>query len=242
MNRVMTKASWTQIKDQIAADIRSGRLPEGAQLPTETQLVAQFGTGRHSVRRALEALAREGKLSIEQGRGTFVNASPRLTYHIGKRTRLRRNLIPQGVTVRSELVNADRIAAPDAVAQSLLLDPGAPVIQNQRITWANDLPVAFGASYYCAERFPDFALRRDALGSTTETLRSFGIEDYLRKSTSIHSRAARPDEAKTLRQHIDVPVLVVQAVDATPDGTPLSCSRVIWSAARVTFTMEHSDD
>lgn len=234
--------SWEKIRDDIAADIRLGRFLEGDQLPTEPQLVQRFGAGRHSVRRALEALAREGQLSIEQGRGTFVNATPRLTYQIGKRTRLRRNLIPQGVTVAGTLLDAERVAAPDEVAQALLLSCGAQVVHSQRITSANDLPVAFGSSYYCAERFPDFVERRDALGSTTETFRSFGINDYHRKSTSILSRAATPDEAKMLRQHIDVPVLAVQAVDATPDGTPLSFSKVIWSAARVTFTMEHSDE
>ena len=237
----MTRTTWTRIKDKIADDIRSGRLLAGDQLPTEPKLAQQFSAGRHSVRKALEALAREGKVSIEQGRGTFVEAAPRLTYQIGKRTRLRRNLIPQGVTVSSELLSAARMAAPLRVSKALLLNPDAPVLESRRITLANDLPVAFGTMYHCAERFPEFVERRDVLGSTTEAYRSYGIEDYLRQQTSIHSRSASTDEAKTLKQHVDVPVLVVSAVDATPDGTPISFSRVVWSAARVTFTMEPSD-
>lgn len=237
----MKRETWTLIRDEITDDIRKGRLSAGDQLPTEMQLADRFEVGRHSVRRALEALAREGNISIEQGRGTFVTDTPRLTYQIGKRTRLRRNLIPQGVDVTSVLISADRVTATDDVAQVLLLNSGAPVTKSQRITLANNLPVAFGASYHCAERFPDFAERRDVLGSTTESYRSYGITDYLRQSTSIHSRRAKPDEAKTLKQHTDVPVMVVSAVDATPDGTPIACSRVIWSAARVTFTMENAN-
>ena len=237
----MKRENWTVVRDNISDDIRSERLSTGDQLPTETQLADQFGIGRHSVRRALEALARDGKISIEQGRGTFVADAPRLTYQIGKRTRLRRNLIPQGVDVTSRLISANRITAPDDVAKALLLNSGAKVTESQRITLANDLPVAFGCVYHCAERFPDFAERRDVLGSTTETYRSFGLEDYVRQHTSIYSRAAKSDEAKTLKQHPDVPVLVVTAIDASLDGTPISTSRVIWSAARVNFTMEHSD-
>jgi len=237
----MKRENWTIIRDNISDDIRSGRLSTGDQLPTETQLAERFEIGRHSVRRALEALARDGKISIEQGRGTFVADAPRLTYQIGKRTRLRRNLVPQGVDVTSRLVAARRVAASDAVAKALLLNSGARVIESQRITLANDLPVAFGSVYHCAERFPDFAERRDVLGSTTETYRSFGINDYVRQHTSVYSRAAKTEEAKTLKQHVDVPVLVVTATDATPDGTPISTSRVIWSAGRVNFTMEHSD-
>jgi GntR family phosphonate transport system transcriptional regulator len=237
----MTRENWIKIRDALSDDIRTKRLSAGDQLPTEPQLADRFAAGRHSVRRALEALAREGKISIEQGRGTFVAETPRLTYQIGKRTRLRRNLIPQGVDVTSQLVSAVRIAAPVEIAQALLLNPGAQVLESERITLANDLPVAFGSAYHCAERFPDFAERRDVLGSTTETYRSFGIEDYVRKHTSFYSRTAKPDEAKALKQHPDVPVLVVAAIDATPDGSPISTSRVIWSAARVTFTMEQSD-
>jgi len=237
----MTRENWTMIRDTLSDDIRLGRLSAGDKLPTETQLADRFAIGRHSVRRALEALARDGKISIEQGRGTFVVDAPRLTYQIGKRTRLRRNLIPQGVDVTSQLVSASRVSAPHDVAKALLLNSGARVTKSQRITLANDLPVAFGSSYHCAERFPDFAERRDVLGSTTETYRSFGIDDYVRQHTSIYSRAAKPDEAKTLKQHPDVPVLVVTAIDAKLDGTPISTSLVIWSAARVNFTMEHSD-
>ena len=237
----MKRENWTIIRDAISRDIRSGRFSSGDQLPTETQLADQFEIGRHSVRRALEALARDGKISIEQGRGTFVAETPRLTYQIGRRTRLRRNLIPQGVDVTSQLVCATRVAAPKDVAKVLLLNSGANVIESQRITFANDLPVAFGSAYHCAERFPDMAERRDLLGSTTEAYRSYGIEDYVRQQTAIYSRSAKPDEAKTLKQHPDVPVMVVTAVDATPDGTPISASRVIWSAARVTFTMEQMD-
>ncbi|MEL6315514.1 MAG: GntR family transcriptional regulator, partial [Pseudomonadota bacterium] len=164
----MKQVTWTVICNEIKADIRAGRLSAGDQLPTETQLATRFESGRHSVRRALEALAREGKISIEQGRGTFVADTPRLTYQIGKRTRLRRNLIPQGVDVTSELISAARIKAPDNVAQALLLNARASVIENQRITLANDLPVAFGASYHCAERFSRLAPQRTG-PSVTQT-------------------------------------------------------------------------
>lgn len=237
----MTNKTWNKITDDISYDISLGRLSPGDQLPTETQLATRYKAGRHSVRRALDALAREGKISIQQGRGTFVLETQRLTYLIGKRTRLRRNLIPQGVNVSSLLISADRISAPEHVAKALLLNSGAKVIESQRITSANELPVAFGSAYHCSERFPDFAERRDVLGSTTETYRSYGIDDYMRKHTSIYSRTAKPDEVKTLRQHSDVPVLIVSAIDATIDGTPISVSRVVWSAARVNFIMEHSD-
>ena len=117
----MPQPTWTTVRDALAEDIENGTLEPGDRLATEPQLVERFGVGRHSVRRAIEALAKEGKLSVEQGRGTFVEAAPLLTYAIGKRTRLRKNLLPQGVDVVGDLLEANRIPAKGRVRKSLWL-------------------------------------------------------------------------------------------------------------------------
>lgn len=233
----MRQTTWTMVRDQIEKDIVKGVLKPGDQLPTEPQLVRRFSAGRHSVRRALEALAKEGKLSIEQGRGTFVEAAPRLTYEIGKRTRLRRNLIPQGCEVSEQSIHADIITATEVVRERLNLDPDEKVVVSQRITLADALPIAFGSTFLSATRFSDFAKRRDVLESTTDVYKTYGIEDYVRDYTSMHARQAKAEEAKLLKQHPDVPVIVVHAVDAELNGTPLSYTEGIWAAGRVTFTM-----
>ena len=58
--------------DILAAKLReiilSGRLPEGAALPTERELVAQSGLSRASVREALRVLEVEGLISTRVGR------------------------------------------------------------------------------------------------------------------------------------------------------------------------------
>lgn len=230
------------IRDALAQDIDSGALGPGDQLATEPQLIARFGAGRHSVRRAVEALAREGKVSVQQGRGTFVGAAPRLTYAIGKRTRLRKSLLPQGVEVSGEPLGSSVAPAQPRVREALRLAPGAAVIESRRLTLVDDLPIAFGVIHHDAARFPDIVERRALLGSLTDAYRSYGIADYLRGETSLHARPAEAAEAKALRQHPDMPVIEVHSVDTEPDGAPLACARVVWSAARVRFTMGGDDD
>ncbi|MEL6264589.1 MAG: phosphonate metabolism transcriptional regulator PhnF [Pseudomonadota bacterium] len=238
----MSQQTWTAIRDALAEDIANGTLEPGDRLATEPQLAERFRAGRHSVRRAVEALAKEGKLSVEQGRGTFVEAAPLLTYAIGKRTRLRRNLLPQGVEVGGELLEASLIPAEGRVREALRLEQGAGVIQSRRLTLADDVPIAFGVIYHDAARFADIVERRERLVSLTEVYRSYGIEDYLRGETTLHARPAKAEEAKTLRQHPDMPVIVVRSIDTELDGTPLAFAQVIWSAARVMFTMGRDDD
>lgn len=238
----MPRTTWTTIKDELERDIAEGRLCPGDRLPTEPDLAQRFEAGRHSVRRAVAALAKEGKLSIEQGRGTFVESTPLLTYAISRRTRLRRNLAPQGLEVSGDLLNAEVIEATAPVRLALRLNKGAKVIASRRITYADKMPISVGVSYHSADRFPDYLERRRVTASVTETYKSYGIDDYLRGETQLHARQADPDEAKLLRQHPDLPVIVVRAIDTLPDGTPIAFKEVIWSAARVQFTMTGGED
>lgn len=234
----MARTMWFDIKESIADDIANGRLSHGDRLPTEPELASRFKTGRHSVRRAIEALVKEGKLNVKQGSGTYVEIEPLLIYTIGKRTRLHHNLLPQGYEVSSELLAGELIDAPAKICEKLQLAPGAKVVASTRRTSANATPISFGTVYHPAARFPDFIERRDLTGSTTKAYASYGIDDYVRSSTEMFARPASPEEAKMLRQHPDLSVVVQRAVDADLDGVPLSCSQVIWAAGRVKFKME----
>ncbi len=238
----MIRDKWRQIRAEIEQDIMDGVLPPGSKLPTEPELVLAYQAGRHSVRRAITELGKEGLLSVEQGRGTFVQPRPVLEYSIGSRTRLRPNFASQGVDVSSENIGAERLAASRSVAADLAIEVGAPVVSTSRITYADGVPISFGSLYHDPDRFPEFPERRAVMGSVSAVYKSYGIDDYLRGSTQMNARPARAHEVQRLRQHPDMPVIVVRAVDTLLDGTPLACSRVIWSAARVKFNIPQQED
>lgn len=61
-----------QVADQLAAEIRRGGLAPGDKLPTEAQLVAQFGVSRTVVREAVSRLKSLGLVDSRQGSGVFV--------------------------------------------------------------------------------------------------------------------------------------------------------------------------
>ena len=231
----MIRDRWRDIRATIKQDIESGVLEPGAKLPTEPELAALYDAGRHSIRRAVAELGKEGYLSVEQGRGTFVQQRPRLKYTIGARTRMRRNMTELGVDVSSEMLGAEEQRASAWLAERLAIAPGDPVIATRRRSFADGVPVSFGALYHDKARFAEFPQRREVMPSVSAVYASYGINDYLRGSTEMHARPARSEEAHMLGQHAEMPVIVVRAVDTLLDGTPIACSEVIWSAARVTF-------
>src|SRR3954466_1574702 len=62
--------------EQLAAEIKSGRLAPGARLPTEQELTRAAKVSRTVVREAVAALRAEGLVITRQGVGAFVSAEP----------------------------------------------------------------------------------------------------------------------------------------------------------------------
>src|SRR5260221_9353085 len=62
--------------EQLASEIRSGRLAPGARLPTEQALTRAARVSRTVVREAVAALRAEGLVITRQGVGAFVSAEP----------------------------------------------------------------------------------------------------------------------------------------------------------------------
>ena len=65
---------YAQIVAALRRSIADGTYPPGSQLPSETQLIEQFGVSRPTVVRALEQLKLAGEIDREHGRGSFVKA------------------------------------------------------------------------------------------------------------------------------------------------------------------------
>lgn len=234
--------NWRRARDWIVQDIAARHLVDGDQIPPEPDIQRSSGVGRHSVRRAMAALAVEGLLSVEQGRGTFVRAQPSLVYRIGRRTRYRENIRAAGMTPGGEAIEAVVVAADATVAAALGLAPGAPVHRVLRRGLANGAPISLTCSFYCARRFPDLGEQRMRDVSITDIYRSHGVADYHRLRTMLYARLPEKWEARLLEQRIEQPVMVMSKTDQCPDGVPIGWAEAVWSAGRVRFELEGASD
>jgi LacI family transcriptional regulator len=69
------KTKHRQVFEYVLTDIESGKLKEGDRLPSEAELVKQFGLSRPTVARALHDLQNLGLVERKVGSGTYVRKS-----------------------------------------------------------------------------------------------------------------------------------------------------------------------
>jgi DNA-binding GntR family transcriptional regulator len=65
--------AYQLLRQRLRDEIAAGAYPEGVRLPTESELVAEHGLSRQTVRRAFQDLVAEGVVYRVPGRGTYAN-------------------------------------------------------------------------------------------------------------------------------------------------------------------------
>ncbi|MBC2239115.1 FadR/GntR family transcriptional regulator [Listeria booriae] len=85
LHKLEKKSLVEQVYSQIEEMIKSGVWEIGDRLPTEAELMEQFGVSRNTLREAIRALAHVGLLEVKQGDGTFVLTTSELNAVLQKR-------------------------------------------------------------------------------------------------------------------------------------------------------------
>ena len=67
---------WVQIADVLLARIADGTYPPDARVPSEHEIVQEFGVARGTARKVLAKLQEEGAIYPVRGLGNFVKPPP----------------------------------------------------------------------------------------------------------------------------------------------------------------------
>ena len=232
-------AIWRRVADAIERGIADGTYPAGERLPGEMEIAEAYRVNRHTVRRALAALAERGFVRAERGSGTYVEA-PRLAYPLRSRTRFSEIVGAGGREPRGQLISATIEPATREFAKLLGLKAGAPLARIEGLRFADQTPICIGTTWLSADRFPDAGALYERMRSMTKVLAHFGIRDYRRASTRV--TAAIVDAADAARLDLDLgrPILIVDSTDLDGEGKPLLTSHSRFVAERVEFLVENT--
>ncbi|PSR65106.1 GntR family transcriptional regulator [Nocardia sp. MDA0666] len=198
MQPVRRTSLIAQVTEQLRAEIRSGRWPIGSRIPTEPELTELTGTGRNTVREAVQALVHAGMLERRQGSGTYVIAASDLG---GTLTKYFADAVERDVLeLRQALdVQAARLAAlrrDDNDVQTLLR-----LLDRRSQAWDTDSTAAIDA---------DVALHRAIVAASHNTVYfEFYdsllpvIEDVIRSRTTKYGNQYHDEHAELVHAVID---------------------------------------
>jgi GntR family transcriptional regulator, phosphonate transport system regulatory protein len=232
-------ALWRLVADGIERGIAEGRFAAGEKLPGEMEIAEIYRVNRHTVRRALAALADRGLVRAERGSGTYVEVQ-RIAYPLRSRTRFSEIVGAGGREPRGQLIEASDDVASRELAKELRLKIGTPLIRIESLRLADRAPICVATSWFSAERFPGAGEVYANLRSMTKLLEHFGVRDYRRASTRITAGIVDATDAARLNLALGRPILIADATDVGPDGTPLTTKRSRFAAERVEFLVENS--
>lgn len=233
-------AVWRQIADTLSTEIRNRSFAGTGRLPSETELAARFGVNRHTLRQAVGALQTEGLLRIEPGRGMFVQHDL-LNYALARRTRFSENLQRQGLLPGKQVLTARRMPAPEHVARQLRLAKKEPVLMVETLNEANEKPIDLATAYYPAARFDGLLEMLHEAVSSSEILRRFGVEDYVRAESRITTQMPSAETARLLGQPVTRPVLCVECVDVDMAGQAIKYGETVFCGDQVQLVVTMDD-
>jgi GntR family phosphonate transport system transcriptional regulator len=234
-------AVWRQIADTLTTEIRDRTYAGTGRLPGEVELSTRFCVNRHTLRQAVAALQTEGLLRIEPGRGMFVQHDM-LDYALSRRTRYSENLLRQGLLPSKQLLTAREIPASERVAKELKLPKGTHVLMVEMLDEANEQAIALATAYYPAQRFAGLLDMLNSGSRTTDILKHFGIEDYVRLQSRVTTQMPSEETARLLKQTTARPLLCVECLDVDMQGQPIKYGETLFCGDRVQLVINSTDN
>jgi GntR family transcriptional regulator len=213
-------ALYVRIKEYLREAILRGDLKPHAQLPSESELIRQFGVSRITVRQALNDLQKENLIFKIHGKGSFV-LNPKTDQHLSSLQGFAEALSPAGYEVLNQVVDCREVVAPRIVAEKLALAPGTPVIEIKRVRFLNRAPVSFEITYLPRDigskvAKADLATRDIFLIIENDLSVILGNADL-----TIEAALADAAVARYLRLKRGAPILRIERLTSSADRQPL---------------------
>ena len=217
---------------EIADELRSryGDAPVGSVLPSESEMSAEFGASRVTIRRALELVRDDGLIAARQGFGWYVAGEP-----------VRQSLESLG-TIESQVEGVGKLSerkieefafetAPERVRKILEVDQ---VLRVKRVNLADGEPFAV-VTVWCPADLGATLSRRDVERRPFYEL----LDVELRGATqTIGADIASTSDAALLGVPVGAPLLRCQRVTTDQAGRALLLSDHVFPAHRTEFVVE----
>jgi GntR family transcriptional regulator len=226
---------YVQLADILRERIARGHGLSQGKLPSLEELVREFDVARVTVRQAVDVLAREGLVSPQRGRGTFITGKKseerklHMVTTMGELAELYRD-------TRPELLNLSEASAAPGLKEHE--GKAAPKYFYMRRVHALDGVPYCVIAIYLDDRIFRRAPRRVRKELVIPLLMSLPGVKIARARQTLTIGTADVDEAAHLRVPVNSPVGRVRRVFNAPDGTVIYLAEVTYRGDFVQLDVE----
>ena len=217
---------------EIADELRSrfADAPVGSVLPSESEMSAEFGASRVTIRRALELVRDDGLIAARQGFGWYVAGEP-VRQSLASLATIESHVEGVGKLSERKIEEFAFAAAPERVRKILDVDQ---VLRVKRVNLADGEPFAV-VTVWCPADLGATLSRRDVERRPFYEL----LDVQLRGATqTIGADLASTGDARLLGVPVGAPLLRCQRVTTDHAGRALLLSEHVFPAHRTEFVVD----
>ncbi len=232
MGKTLAKAipAFQQVKDHVLQKIHNGTWKPGDLIPSERELMQQFGLSRMTVNRALRELTDNQMLVRTQGSGTYVAEGKHQSTLVEIRS-IDDEVVARGHRYRSQVL-ALEISETPAALSALEFKTGS-VFHSSIVHFADDIPIQLEDRYTNPILFPEY-LEQD-FHRVTPNHYMMQVAPMHRAEYSLESKMPDATVRKRLQMENGEPCLVLSRRTWVRDAVATSVT--LWHpGARFRFT------
>ena|SRR6185437_11170483 len=224
---------YLQAVAEIKQRIERGTYRPGSLLPSEHQLVMEFGVSRPTIVKALSVLRQTGWIDTRQGAGSFVRGRPALD-GVEPNRPARVVLELAEAELAGQLLQAGVKLAPSHVVALLGLRAGARAFVRQRLLTEEGEPVQLVAAWLplhlaSGTGLASADLLRESIRAHLAARKKIRLDHAIQQITARHPSG---EEAELLRISRDAAVLSVVVTAYDPAGQPVQLSDLVLPGRR----------
>jgi GntR family transcriptional regulator len=233
-------ALYRDLADVLRREITEGKLPPGAVMHSEADLVERYGVSRNTVRGALGLLTNEGLLTVGNGRrGRRVRQPTPLVVYASQSESVDRrtaagvdawvNDVREQGREPSQTITVEMVQADAAVGRWLEVGEGSLVAVRRRIRSIDGIPDNINDTFYpleLAQEIPEILNPADVPQGIIALMREHGYRQ-VRYADELRWRPPTPSEKAQLNVPTGVAVLVQTRTGYTADR-PVKTTVTTW--------------
>lgn len=210
---------YYQLYDILCKDIKEGKYKPGDLLPTENDMIEQFGVSRVTVRKAMDMLMSDGLIGKRRGYGAYVEQK-KMEQRLNKVVHFSNDMEQRGYKASVKLLENRKVMATKTIAQALSIPEGHPLIHIKRLRYADGVPMCIESAYLIYDWCPE-VLNQDF---AQLSLRHFLEENYdivwKKASQKIFAMKANAQIAGNLNIKDGDPMIYLERISYNKDNVP----------------------